>query len=363
MFLGRLLPLLVIVQVSSMRPEVDLVAKRTKTPRSKKAAKTSPLVENHPVLLGLAQVYSGDVADLAARLPGMSVRAALYPIKLHPSLAMSMTALHLAARATNVTTYPGYGGSLVETMAEAADRRAFPFIGSASSWAGMTVFPEGVLLWLVMPLALVVVGQVLFVFRHHDKISSLRPKFPNAVAEELSMKDSDDFYHGMFSCCFPGSTCLYAMFCPCVRHADTLSAAGVLGFWTTILTWIFVDYVAVFVFNILQNAALEVGYQHPSFEYGGQIFLLDQAIADLVRAAVLATFFAPRRAELRRRFGSTGSGSKRWDCISWMFCSPCTLSQEGLDVDAAEGVEVRCCCKLHDVATGELVGTPVKEKR
>jgi len=96
--------------------------------------------------------------------------------------------------------------------------------------------------------------------------------------------------------------CLMAMCCPSVRYAETVSVAGIQGFWPAFTMW--------FVSSLLML-----------FPCGGPL------------TAVLSTF---DRNRMRIKFGMPEAG--RWtmakDCCCFMCCNTCILAQEARHVEA-----------------------------
>merc|ERR1740121_3321334 len=156
------------------------------------------------------------------------------------------------------------------------------------------------------------------------------------------------FLTGVYSECCAGlaasvlledaSLCLHACCCYKVRVADTYSSAG-LGNFTTI-----------FLQMLMLAGATRFGLLAIGMNWVFVLILSDVA---------LALYISVRRGQVRARLGGSTCSFMDFVCVS--YCPWCTACQEARHVDAALGVQVRCCCVLEESAMDSipLVGLPV----
>lgn len=279
----------------------------------------------------------------ATGLPVWGVRAAVWPVFMHPGVAVSVVALDMAASYANLT----------EVAVSYIELPASPASLAQQVPADVVDMFNLILTFSLVGSAVVVVNfgvMVIFALFHQRLVTNRRPQFPSTIQDEVSLaQEPHDFHYSCIRCWGP-STFLYAFVCPGVRHGDTMAATGIFSFWLTVGIFIVLELVfgAVFAWSEELN------------RFGR--FMIDMD-ASLLRGLVLAVVFVPKRAALRRRLNSPLAGWWYKDIALWILCSWCVIAQEGLQVDAAEGLTVSCPCRLIDTKTGELVGTPVAEAK
>merc|ERR1719221_2187640 len=164
------------------------------------------------------------------------------------------------------------------------------------------------------------------------------------------------FHKGLFACIWPSETCCFALCCGPCRHADTLKATGLLGFYPVILIFVVLDVASLILASLIVSAFLLPGTGGSQADLTEQeqdeAAMLMQQVDALVHATVLTLVFVPYRSALRKKFGSP----KSWgitDILSWFCCSPCSIAQEGMQVDQAQDVHVGCPCSLYVDHDGE----------
>jgi len=150
--------------------------------------------------------------------------------------------------------------------------------------------------------ALCFVGLVLLVayWYHNEK------KFPPSVDGEASTTLEDGaFKYGIFSCFDDLNTCLLSWCCPMIRWADTLRMMGFMQFWAALGL-----YLGLRVLDIIAMGC-----------------------ASLVLLAICIYY----RQKLRERFGMPhgNCGSIFEDCLTYMCCALCAITQEARQAEEA----------------------------
>lgn len=116
---------------------------------------------------------------------------------------------------------------------------------------------------------------------------------------------SGDWSHGLFDCFGALDICLVSCFCPGIRWSETMSyvpalaCCGCSGFWGWLILYM--------------------------------IFLSISFVS--CGCPAILFLFAERRDALRNRAGIQGSCCM--DCLSYLFCFPCTLTQDAREVEDA----------------------------
>jgi len=321
------------------------------------SAKASPLDATHGSLRTVLASGIANSTGLDPTVSGMAARVLLsYPLAMNPGMAISMSALSKGAQLVNLRScmpdsvalledYHSKGLTLLESFANQGAPEDAEAIDLGDQGNALAVIMGSFMLMILVMILLVSLPLLItccFVCCQKFSVNDKRPPFPETVPEEVSMAEAPhDFHEGIFSCISPGSTCLYAFLCPWARHADTLGAAGVMQYWIVILAFGFAGTIA----GIGAEMAKTVG-----------IAVEEETALQIV----MALLFGWARQKLRAKFGAPSKGIVWTDFLYWWCCMPCSIGQEGMEVDRAQGVEVRCCCKLYDTSTGQLVGTPVK---
>mmetsp|Transcript_77829 Transcript_77829/g.152757 ORF Transcript_77829/g.152757 Transcript_77829/m.152757 type:complete len:276 (+) Transcript_77829:99-926(+) len=112
---------------------------------------------------------------------------------------------------------------------------------------------------------------------------------------------------GLFDCFFDRSTCLYTTFCLPVVLGKNYEATAVLGFWP--------------------GCVLSFLFSYSPFHCIG---------------AVVRIFLA---RQVQDKLGHERS-SNLMLCLTNLFCLPCAVGKESLEVDDAAGNTITCCCKV-----------------
>jgi Cys-rich protein (TIGR01571 family) len=110
-----------------------------------------------------------------------------------------------------------------------------------------------------------------------------------------------DFKYGVFECFSNGSICLHTWCCAAVRVAHTTHVAGVCDFWPACLLWCCCE----------------------------QLY------------CCIGVYF---RMQIRQKLGMAPDTFK--DIVCFIFCHPCSLGQDALEVDAESGATTSCCCSV-----------------
>lgn len=192
---------------------------------------------------------------------------------------------------------------------------------------------------------------------------------------------ADVFRYPLLSCLDDLDTCCLACWCPGLRAGDTHasvfgndSECGECsyggcggGFWPTVLffllAYLMKQFVAGSVPLLLGREAIEPVWPTAELHPSLGLALAAEGLGWLAYAALLAGLMTGRRARLRERLialreeGGVGTGrgvggppraSCLRDCCTWFWCSVCANVQEAREVDAAQGVKVRCCCRVRE---------------
>jgi len=328
--LTSLLALVALHGASSARPQYDHEAMSAWTNTSESAALLEEPVTSKDSILR----HSFAAVSAVTGLPVWGVRAAVWPVFKNPGVAASLAALDMVASHANMT-------HTVVSFIQVS--RTGPIPGPARLLD--PGFLAALLLGFVVSCIIVLAVPLL----HKGRVTDRRPEFPDPIQDEVSMaEDPHDFHTNAIRCCGP-STCLYALCFPSIRHADTLSSAGLRGFWSVYITFLLIDGFCGSIF-----AGFEMSDAHPS------TFVIDGDAA-LIQGVLLALFFVTGRRALRTKLEAPEPGSWLKDILLWVCCPCFAIAQEAAEVDMAQGVTVSCPCRLHDVKTGELVGAPVAE--
>jgi len=196
------------------------------------------------------------------------------------------------------------------------------------------------------------VGNLTFLVLYGSMSLSRRP-FPAQQANDYITKG--DFSIGCFDCFSDMQYCLHGCCCGTCRWADTLQAAGVTSFYAAIF---FVIAASMTISIVLQVLTV----------------LLQAVIGQLIPLGALTYVFVPMlymyfRQNMRAKLNPStppfaDKGQAALDCLSYCFCTCCSIVQDAREVDKAAGVRVDCCCKLTDLAPSAgtqmpAIGVPV----
>lgn len=135
-------------------------------------------------------------------------------------------------------------------------------------------------------------------------ISNRKP--PEFLGERHKDEDLMFWRNGLCSCLEEMDTCVCAFLCPCIRWAETLSyVPGLLSFWNAfflyLICWFLARVPHIWVFGWLCLGLL------------GAIY----------------------RQELKKTFRFRDRGNIALDCLTFLFCSCCAISQEARQVEEA----------------------------
>lgn len=287
--------------------------------------------------------------QIKTELPKLAARALAWPVVMHPCVALPMAALDKIGP-------PAY----FVQIAKIVSARTIPF--EVPGTASFTAYPEEQ--FEVLPeitgyeaeemvpgIAMLLIATCACTCCHRSRVVNQRGLLKRPF--QVSMRSPPHaFHHDLITCCSLDTMC-FACWCAPIRHASTIATSGFLGYWTV-----------VFIFWATEIIGLFLYVFSPSYEayVPGNPELL---IAPL-RALVLTIIFVHTRYLLRLKLGSPSPGIAVlfWDALSWFFCAPCSVAQEGRMVDLAQGIQVsHCLCTYRDLDPGEVVGPAVSSKR
>jgi len=173
---------------------------------------------------------------------------------------------------------------------------------------------EGIIrliVWLVWSICALIWG-----FFYKTKVVDLIPvlgaKAPQGPGANLKA--------GLCDCCFNIHLCLHVCFCGPCRLGHTLQVAGICDFWMATIFWDLC----------------------PCLE------------------CCLGPYY---RQQLRAKLGLEQNCC--CDFVSYLFCAPCAIGQDAIEVDAESGAQVTCCMNLIMAAAAPpvvgqaVVGQPV----
>lgn len=177
--------------------------------------------------------------------------------------------------------------------------------------------------WIVAPFVYVasVCAVAYFYFRQ-------KPVRERCMPEPEDWETLKDWKYGVFDCCSAPEISLWSCCCPMIRWADTLSMAGLMGFWIA-----FVIYFAIYLLGSVAGPA--------------------EGVIHILLALICAGF----RQEMRIKFRMERQGGMTYveDCLLFCCCSFCMIVQEARQVEEA-------CAVGEPVAVAQAVpveaGTP-----
>jgi len=119
---------------------------------------------------------------------------------------------------------------------------------------------------------------------------------------------------GLFDCCKDANTCLHVCFCMPIVAAKNYHATGVCDFWPGCVVAFTSTYTPFWCISVLIRAVLSVRVKEKmGLEYS---FL--------------------------------------WACIVSIFCLPCDVGRESLEIDREAGADIECCCTVNYAAPAEV---------
>lgn len=130
---------------------------------------------------------------------------------------------------------------------------------------------------------------------------------------------------GLFECFWHPDTCLYTTFCLPVVAGKNYYAANICGFWPGCIFTFLGTYSPFYFFTVLARAMLS--------------------------------------GRVQANMGQTPNVLT--NCIYSVFCFPCDVGRESLEVDAEIGAEITCCCqvKISPRVISEMKNFVASEKR
>jgi len=200
--------------------------------------------------------------------------------------------------------------------------------------------------------------DLVFACIYKRDVTDKRPEWPKEGSTDY--KSEGDFKVSCMgtSNCEDFQYCLHGACCMACRAGDTMQAVGVTDFWTTVG----MIGVAEFLGAILASLLI---YLVPAIADEDS---LNNAISVLFPCLFVGVAGVWLRQKLRSQlsggtqqpFNDKGQACK--DFLCWCACTCCTVVQEAVEVDKAEGVRVECCCKLlqnnPQVGGAVVVGAP-----
>jgi len=155
--------------------------------------------------------------------------------------------------------------------------------------------------WLT---SFLVSGIIMFIFAcfYKQRVISGRPELP-----KVGPIGTGPARRGLFDCFWHPDTCLYVTFCLPVVAGKNYYAAGMCSFWTGCICTFLGTYSPFYCLTACIRAML---------------------------AGTVQEKLSTRREPI-------------WNCFTALFCFPCAIGQESLEVDAEIGADITCCCNLH----------------
>lgn len=196
------------------------------------------------------------------------------------------------------------------------------------------------------------IGYLVFACMYKSKVTDKRPPFRGGNI----LKGSPDFLQPTFGCFDNCSTCMHGYFCTACRWGDTYNAAGIMGYWSLILTLFGTCLCSSVLTQGLSYALLNHEAATPEeLNQNAQTSSMLNMIPIIVDLCLCA-FFATKRGEIKEQLGGTKNFLKDFVCLCCCLC--CSIIQEARAVDEATGVDVHCCCIIEKVGEN-MVGEPM----
>lgn len=211
-----------------------------------------------------------------------------------------------------------------------------------------------VFVWTVVP----VVTHGVFAWQYKKMITERRPEFPqvNGIPSNLSMTNGNPWGFGVCDSCpcqqplfGDCDMCLHGCFCMGARAGDTHQTAGTGSFWCI---WFLVEgaYLLAAIFNVLQKWIMAMLAVRVELDWGW-----------LLMGAIIASVMTGKRQALRERLGGKRKECCH-DCLLYWCCYCCVTCQEAKQIDAIQGVQVRCCCQSMQTPTNTITVQPVSSQ-
>lgn len=127
--------------------------------------------------------------------------------------------------------------------------------------------------------------------------------------------------YGLFDCLKSRDTCLYSTFCLPVVAAKNYYATEICPFWTGCILFF-------------------IGIYSPLF-----------CVTAMIRAAL--------SGRIQERFGHKPDILQ--DCVTSIFCFPCDVGRESVEIDQEMEVDILCCCPRVDIKSTSNLGEVMLE--
>jgi len=203
----------------------------------------------------------------------------------------------------------------------------------------------------VVAIAVPIIIWLVFACMYKSKVTDQRPLFQGGQPSSLAALEAN----GLCNCCSDIHLCLHSWCCMDDRAADTFQVAGVGAFWMVVIAFV-IDWILYEVVAFILTAFV---FPPEQAQYKpGSVF------AWFITSALMGLWLASKRSELRRKF--SGTPNFALDCICYWWCMPCSVAQDAMLLDHANGVRVECCCNLikscavQVPVTAAVVGQPVR---
>mmetsp|Transcript_11798 Transcript_11798/g.19371 ORF Transcript_11798/g.19371 Transcript_11798/m.19371 type:complete len:382 (+) Transcript_11798:67-1212(+) len=147
---------------------------------------------------------------------------------------------------------------------------------------------------------------IVFAFFYKRYVVDVYPRERLQALEPEPQTEQKALHNPMCACCNDMHLCLHAAFCWPVRAAHTWEVMGIVDYW--------------------------LGF-------------FASLCCPLCMPCIGGCFW---RAKIRKKFGI--EENTIGDFLMWLFCTPCAVGQEAMQVDEVSGVTVQCCCKISERA-------------
>mmetsp|Transcript_69955 Transcript_69955/g.130779 ORF Transcript_69955/g.130779 Transcript_69955/m.130779 type:complete len:465 (-) Transcript_69955:21-1415(-) len=213
------------------------------------------------------------------------------------------------------------------------------------------------------------IGSVVFTVIYYCTVTSMRRSIEERVLQQLGpgadkkvaaefktigglqADPNSDFHEGLFGCCQDVHYLAHGLCCATVRASDTLSAAGLMGFWCAMIYYVLMSFFCCYGEILILNGWAERGYE--------------RICGGLCLYALVMLWRMNFRRKLRHTYGGLPNWRLSDTCIV-LCCWQCAVVQEARFVDKQEHTKVRCCCRMRElqISLNEvLVGDPVRANK